>query len=81
MNVFGGDNGRIVASQKYRYACVYCPECCDLMPFDPIGYGGPEFQPYDPGPLRCRKNHLRVYKAKDVRVVELDQPKRVVHSS
>ena len=64
---------------KYKYACVCCPDCAELIPFLPIGRGPgtEEFNASDPGPLWCSRNHLRMYKVKDVRVVELDQPKRI----
>jgi hypothetical protein len=49
------------------------------MPFFPVGYGE-AFQPSDLGRLKCSRNHLRVYRAEDVKIVELDQPKRLARS-
>ena len=69
-----------VATLKFKYACVSCPECCELMAFAPVGYGQ-AFEAYDPGPLKCTKNHLRAYKAKDVEIVEFDHQKRLARSS
>lgn len=57
--------------KKFVYACVYCPECGHVIPFVTVG-ANKEFRAYDPGQLRCRKDHVRSYRAGDVKVVSFE---------
>ena len=69
-----------MAAQKFKYACVTCFECCELMALFAV-VPGHAFQLFDPGPSRCTKNHLRIYQSKDVQILEFDQPRRIAPSS
>jgi hypothetical protein len=59
------------------YACVYCPECRELMPIRGIG-PNEIFEPFDPGARMCSKNHLRIYKSSDVEVRKFDGRIRIL---
>jgi hypothetical protein len=59
--------------RKFIYACVTCPECGHLMVVTAVGHNNPDFKNFDAGWLKCQRGHVRNFKAKDMRVVTLDQ--------
>jgi hypothetical protein len=60
----------------FSYACVSCPECGHLIPFYTLS-PGESFVASDPGSLRCRKDHVRTFKAKDVQIIQFSERQRL----
>lgn len=66
---------------SYTYACVWCPECSELMAVTALGRDNADFKVFDAGWLRCLKGHVRHFKATDMKIVELESPRRRAESA